>query len=60
MLAASVTVRVMVVTPVETSVPAAGDCVIVSDGVAVQLSVAETFAVKFGTAAWQFAFAFAD
>ena len=58
--AASVTVIVTVVTPVDTSVPAAGDCVITSEGVAVQLSVAVTLAVKSGTAAWQEALANAD
>ena len=43
--AASVTVRVMVVTPVLTSVPAAGDCVMINEAAAVQLSVAVTPAV---------------
>ena len=51
--AASVTVIVTVVTPVPTSVPAVGDCVITSEAAAVQLSVAVTPVVKFGTAAWQ-------
>ena len=58
--AASVTVMVTVVTPVDTSAPAAGDCVMTSEGVAVQLSVAVTLAVKFGTAAWHEALAKAD
>ncbi len=58
--AASVTVMVTVVTPVDTSVPAVGDCVITSEGVAVQLSVAVTLAVKLGTAAWHEALANAD
>ncbi len=58
--AASVTVIVTVDIPVDTSVPAAGDCVITSEGVAVQLSVAVTLAVKLGTAAWQDALAKAD
>ena len=42
LLAASVTVMMIVVTPVETKVPAAGDCVIVREEEAVQLSVAVT------------------
>ena len=42
LLAASFTVRVTVVTPVETRVPAAGDWVMVRDEAAVQLSVAVT------------------
>ncbi len=58
--AASVTVIVTVVTPIDTSVPAAGDCVITSEGVAVQLSVAVTLAVKSGTEAWHEALAKAD
>ena len=60
LLAASFTVMVTVVTPVETRVPAGGDWVIVSIEAAVQLSVAFTLAVNFGSDAWQFAFAFAD
>ena len=56
---ASVTVIVTVVTPVPTEVPAAGDCVITNDPVAVQLSVADTLPVKFGTVAEQLAPAFA-
>ena len=59
-MAASFTVIVTVVTPVETSEPAAGDWVIVSAEAEVQLSVAVTLAVKLGSAAWQFAFALAD
>ena len=51
---------VMVVTPVETKVPAAGDCVMLSAETAVQLSVALTLAVKSGTAAWHVALALAD
>ena len=58
--AASVTVIVTEVIPVDTIVPAAGDCVMTSEGVAVQLSVAVTFAVKSGTADWQDALAKAD
>ena len=58
--AASVTVMVTVVTPVDTSVPAAGDCVITSEVVAVQLSVAVTLAVKSGTADWHEVLAKAD
>ena len=60
LLAASVTVMIIVVTPVETRVPAIGDCVIVKADDAVQLSVAVTLAVKSGTIAWQLALAFAD
>ena len=59
-MAASFTVKVTVVTPVETSVPAAGDWVMVSAEAAVQLSVAVTLAVKLGSVAWQFALALAD
>jgi hypothetical protein len=55
--AASVTLIVTFVTPVPTSVPAAGDCVITRSSAAVQLSVAVTLPVKSGTAAWQLAFA---
>ena len=50
--AASVTVIVTVVTPVPTTVPSAGDCVITSDPDGVQLSVAVTAEVKLGTGAW--------
>ena len=53
--AASFTVIVTVVTPVPTSVPAVGDCVIVNEPDAVQLSVAVTAPVKSGTADWQLA-----
>ena len=53
MPAASVTVNVTVVTPDPTNVPAVGDCVITSEAATVQLSVAVTPVVKFGTAAWQ-------
>ena len=60
LLAASFTVMVTVVTPVETRVPAEGDWVMVRAEAAVQLSVAVTLAVKLGSIAWQFAFAFAD
>ncbi len=60
LLAASFTVIVTTVTPVETSVPAEGDCVIVRLAAEVQLSVAVTLAVKSGTAAWQEASAKAD
>jgi len=60
LLAASFTVMVTTVTPVETRVPATGDCVMVNAGAAVQLSVAVTLAVKSGTAAWQEAFAKED
>ena len=59
LLAASFTVIVTVVVPVPTTVPATGDCVIVSEPAAVQLSVAATPPVKFGTAAWQLLFALA-
>ena len=59
MPAASVTVIVTAVTPVPTIVPAVGDWVIIREAVAVQLSVAVTPVVKFGTDAWQFALAFA-
>ena len=58
--AASVTVIVMVVTPVLTSVTAAGDWVMINEPAAVQLSVAVTPAVKSGTEAWQDALAEAD
>ena len=51
---------VTLVIPVETNVPAAGDCVIVRLASEVQLSVAVTLAVKSGTEAWQEAFAKAD
>ena len=57
--AASVTVIVTVVTPDPTSVPAVGDWVITSEAAAVQLSVAVTPVVKFGTDAWQLLLAFA-
>ena len=60
LFAASFTVMIMLVTPVETSVPAVGDWVIVRLAAEVQLSVAVTFAVKSGTAAWQDALAKAD
>jgi len=60
LLAASLTVIVTLVTPVETRVPATGDCVMVIAGAGVQLSVVVTLAVKSGTAAWQEAFAKAD
>ena len=60
LLAASFTVIVTVVTPVETSVPAVGDWVMVRFAAVVQLSVAVTLAVKSGTADWQLAFARAD
>ena len=60
LLAASFTVMVTIVTPVETSVPAIGDCVIVKAEDAVQLSVAVTKAVKSGTIAWQLALALTD
>ena len=60
LLEASLTVRITVVTPVETRVPAGGDWVMVRAEAAVQLSVAITLAVKLGSAAWQFAFAYAD
>ena len=53
--AASVTVIVTVVTPVPTSVPADGNCVIASEAAPVQLSVAVTPVTKLGTAAWQLA-----
>ena len=51
---------IIVVTPVETSVPADGDWVITSEAAAVQLSVAVTWELKSGTAAWQLALANAD
>ena len=56
---ASVTVIVTVVTPVPTVVPAAGLCVIISEPLAVQLSLATTPLAKFGTVAWQLPFALA-
>ena len=46
---ASLTVTVMVVVPVPTSVPAAGLCVMTNNPVGVQLSVASTSLVTFGT-----------
>jgi len=46
---ASLTVTVMVVVPVPTSVPAAGLCVMTNNSVGVQLSVASTSLVTFGT-----------
>jgi hypothetical protein len=46
--AASFTVIVTVVVPKPTNVPAAGDCVLVNEPEAVQLSVAVTPAVKSG------------
>jgi len=49
LLAASVTVIVTVVIPIPTVEPTAGDCVITRDPVAVQLSLAVTVPVKFGT-----------
>ena len=42
LLAASVTVMMIVITPVETRVPATGDCVITREEDGVQLSVAVT------------------
>ena len=57
---ASVTVIVTVVAPVVTGVPAAGDCVMISAFVAVQLSVAVTSEVKSGRVAWHEALAKAD
>ena len=60
LFAASFTVMVTLVTPVETSVPAAGDWVMVRLAGEVQLSVAVTLAVKSGTADWQLALAKAD
>jgi hypothetical protein len=60
LLAASFTVIVTTVTPVETRVPAEGDCVIVRLAAEVQLSVTATLTVKSGTDAWQKAFAKAD
>ena len=59
LLAASFTVIVTVVAPVPTSVPATGDCVIISEPATVQLSVDATPPVKLGTAAWQLVFALA-
>ena len=55
--AASVAVKVTVVTPVVTVVPATGDCVFVIVPVPVQLSVAVNALVKSGTVAEQLAFA---
>ena len=46
---ASVTVTVIVVVPVPTSVPGNGFCVMVNKFVGVQLSVASTSLVTFGT-----------
>ena len=60
LLAASFTVMVTIVTPVETRVPEVGDWVMVRLAAEVQLSVAITFSVKSGTAAWQLALAKAD
>ncbi len=57
--AASFTVMVTVVAPVDTSVPDAGDCVMTRLAAVVQLSVAVTLPVKSGTAAWQLPFALA-
>ena len=57
LLAASFTVIVTIVTPVVTTVPAIGDCVITNALVAEQLSVATTAEVKSGTVAPQLAFA---
>ena len=51
---ASVTVIVTVFAPRPTLVPTMGDCVITSALVAVQLSLAMTDEVKFGTVAVQF------
>jgi len=51
LFAASFTVIVIVVTPFVTSVPAAGFCVAVSEAASVQLSVATTPPITFGTAA---------
>jgi hypothetical protein len=51
LLASSFTVMVIVVTPEPTLVPAAGDCVILRDPAAVQLSVALTPPVTSGTVA---------
>ena len=47
----SFTVIVIVVTPLPTSVPAAGLCVTINEAEGVQLSVATTPPVTFGTAA---------
>ena len=51
LLAASLTVTVIVVLPRPTRVPAVGLCVFVSEPGGLQLSVAEVVAVKSGTAA---------
>ena len=51
LLAASFTVIVIVVTPLVTSVPAAGFCVTVKEAASVQLSVATTPPITLGTAA---------
>ena len=48
---ASLTVKVIVVVPVPTDVPAAGLCVMTNDSGGVQLSVASTSLVTFGTGA---------
>ena len=58
--AASVTVTVMLVTPVPTSVPAAGLCVFTKEPAAVQLSVAGVRPVTSGTCARQLLLANAD
>ena len=55
--AASVTVIITGVVPVETRVPAAGDCVITREAAVVQLSEAVTFPVKSGRVAWHEALA---
>jgi hypothetical protein len=57
LFAASFTVIVIVVTPVVTSVPAAGLWVTVNEPDGVQLSLAATPAVTSGTGAWQAEFA---
>ena len=57
LLDASIAVSVIVCGPKPTSVPAVGDCVIVTP---LQLSVATTLVTKFGTAAWHELFADAD
>jgi hypothetical protein len=54
---ASLTVRVIVVSPSPTKLPAVGFCVLIKAPDAVQLSEATTVDVKSGTAAWQLALA---